>query len=562
MIGLAATPDEMDVAREFFELFKTPWEPAVPGRVYPVVLAAGAPIEGLRAHLFVIYGSGEHPADRKAGCRSTRHGGRLDVRWGASTFPVYRGAARFEAPGEAPTITVAAAAPPASLAYQRRLGDAMVHRIGYDLFAEIRYLLGQGQPAAQALTPTLELHIALLRHVLSGSGIAFLEIPPAPPGHDFICCLTHDIDFYGIRRHAFDRTMAGFLLRASLGTLLDLARGRRSMAEALTNWRAVCALPFVFLGLLADPWRPFEHYAGADPDPRSTFFLIPFKHRPGQAPDGAVHRWRAAPYEIRDIEPDLARITGRGVELAIHGIDAWRNADAGREERRQLTPVTGQTIVGVRMHWLYYAADSPGRLEAAGFDYDSTCGYNDAVGYRAGTLQAFRPPGAATLMELPLVIMDSALFSSARMALDRTAAARLYGQIVAQARRFGGALVVNWHDRSLAAERLWGASYGDLLREIARRDRAWFTTAGGAVRWFRWRRSITFHRDERSLDRLRVAAPPGRDPGGVIRLHRPGPPPAIVDLPLAGGHAIEVDVGNGPGDGGVWSPPSRLTASR
>ena len=30
-------------------------------------------------------------------------------------------------------------------------------------------------------------------------------------------------------------------------------------------------------------------------------------------------------------------------------------------------------------------------LDEAGFEYDSTVGYNDAVGYRAGTSQVFRP---------------------------------------------------------------------------------------------------------------------------------------------------------------------------
>jgi hypothetical protein len=543
MIGLTVTPADTDIAREFFELFKTPWEPAVPERVYPVVLSAGAPIDHLRASVFVIYGSGTHPADRISVPAAIPARGPLEVRWGASTFPLYGGAALFEAAAQ-PSITLAGN-PAASLAYHRDLGDAVVCRIGYDLFGEIRSLLREGQPAVHALTPTLELHIALLRQVLSDCGIVFVEIPPAPHGHDFICCLTHDIDFYGLRPHALDRTMGGFLLRASLGTLADLLRGRRSPAEALTNWRAVCALPLVFLGLRPDPWRPFEHYASADLDRRSTFFLIPFKHRPGRAPDGTIHPWRAAAYQIRDIGADLERAAGRGVELAIHGIDAWRDADAGREELRQLTAMTGQTTTGARMHWLYYDADSPARLEAAGFDYDSTCGYNDAVGYRAGTLQAFRPPGAATLLELPLAIMDSALFSSTRMALDRTAAARLYDHIVEQARRFGGALVVNWHDRSLAPERLWGASYGDLLRDIARRDRAWFTTAGGAVQWFRWRRSITFDRGVRSPDRVRVAAPPSSILGGVIRIHRPAQPGATtVDLPLSGGHAVEIDVGH------------------
>ena len=40
MIGVAASADRIEVVNEFFELFKTPWEPFVPGKRYPVVLIA------------------------------------------------------------------------------------------------------------------------------------------------------------------------------------------------------------------------------------------------------------------------------------------------------------------------------------------------------------------------------------------------------------------------------------------------------------------------------------------------------------------------------------------
>ncbi len=41
------------------------------------------------------------------------------------------------------------------------------------------------------------------------------------------------------------------------------------------------------------------------------------------------------------------------------------------------------------MHWLYWAEKLAQALEKAGFEYDSTFGYNDAIGFRAGTTQAF-----------------------------------------------------------------------------------------------------------------------------------------------------------------------------
>ncbi|MGH9200407.1 MAG: hypothetical protein ACRD2A_04135, partial [Vicinamibacterales bacterium] len=407
--------------------------------------------------------------------------------------------------------------------YRYQSGRQVVRRIGYDLFGEIGLLLTQGQPASNALAPTLELHIALLRHFLAESGVSFVEIPPCPAGYDFICCLTHDLDFFGLRRHGFDRTLRGFIARASVGTLADLARGRRTFGEAARNWLALVSLPLVFLGLARDPWRPFADYARVEDGRRSTFFLVPFKERPGVAPDGTVDSRRAVAYDVTEIGDEAKQAAADGSELAVHGIDAWRDSRAGQAEMTQLISVTGQKTVGVRMHWLYFGGDSPKRLEEAGFDYDSTWGYNDAVGFRAGTSQVFRLAGTERLLELPLLIMDSALFYPGRMGLSREAALDRCRRIVADVRRFGGTLVINWHDRSLAPERLWAKSYQALLNELETGNRTWLATAGEAVDWFRWRRSVRFTQ-EAGADEVTVSAPAASTvlPAGTISIHRPG----------------------------------------
>jgi hypothetical protein len=232
------------------------------------------------------------------------------------------------------------------------------------------------------------------------------------------------------------------------------------------------------------------------------------------------HPSRAVPYQVSEIRNQVTAMAARGNEVAVHGIDAWRDAGAGRTELGEVTSVTGQTTTGVRMHWLYFDRRAPERLEEAGFGYDATCGYNDAVGYRAGTSQVFRLPGTAALLELPLSIMDSALFYPKRMALTRTAALQACAAIVTHARRFGGTIVINWHDRSLSPERLWEAPYRELLDDVGSGDRAWFATAGEAVEWFRWRRSIRFVARPGTIN---VTAPIRRDglPGGLITVHKP-----------------------------------------
>ena len=70
--------------------------------------------------------------------------------------------------------------------------------------------------------------------------------------------------------------------------------------------------------------------------------------------------------------------------------------------------VTGESSIGVRIHWLLRDENTFPALEEAGFAYDSTVGYNETIGYRSGTTQVFRPAGVRSLLELPLHDQDGA----------------------------------------------------------------------------------------------------------------------------------------------------------
>jgi len=537
MIGVALAPRDLAVAREFFELFKTAWEPVVSGKKYRVVIMTSGVSADVNADVMIIYSSRAEDIDRTLGL-AVEASIAPDVRWDGQTLPIYGRAATFGVMPGARLTTDGKAAE-----CRRRVAAGSIHRIGYDLFSEIAHLLTSGQPASHATTPTLELHIAFLRRSLVDAGVAFVEVPPRPQGYQFTCCLTHDIDFYGIRRHAFDRTLAGFVARASVGTLIDLCTGRRSFAQAIRNWGALLSLPFVFTGVMPDFWRPFENYAHADGGRKSTFFLIPFRARPGIGPDGSVEATRAVGYQASEIRQDAQAVAGRGSELAVHGIDAWRDAESGRAEMAELTSLTNRKSAGVRMHWLYFSPESPRRLEAAGYEYDSTWGYNETIGYRAGTSQVFRLADSQNLMELPLSIMDSALLFSGRLGLTPAEALDRCRPVVDNARRFGGTLVVNWHDRSLVPERLWDDVYRELLHAIGTSN-VWFATAQEAVDWFRWRRSIRFSEDGSVFAGDRTNDGRATIPPAVLRVHRPGGSgeATFEEFCISGGESLAVAV--------------------
>jgi hypothetical protein len=490
MIGVIADPSEHDVVREFFELFKTPWEFYRSDRRYEVLLSAGdGQVDGAAKVVFFYAGRKIRFDDEHNIQTGPQRRGICILNYRGNRIPIYGDTVRF--PGRGNGVLMEEDTHE-SAAYLDRSAQRALARIGYDLFGEVRKLLTVGQPLANANMPALELHIAFLRDLITGCGVPLIEVPPVPCGYPFIACLTHDVDNPSIRQHKWDHTMFGFLYRAMFGSLGNFLRERIRIRSLLTNWVTALKLPFVHMGLAKDFWCGFDdRYLELEKGLNSTFFVIPFKSDPGKNSSGQAPMFRAARYGAEDIADTIRKLMIAGSEVGLHGIDAWIDSTRGLAELEEIRRLTGLSEIGVRMHWLYYDQQSPVNLEKAEAAYDSTIGYNETVGYRAGATQAYKPLTATRLLELPMHVMDTALFYPAYLDLSPQKASTLLGQMVDNVGWFGGCLTINWHDRSLSPERLWHACYRDLVQDLRSRG-AWFSTAGQAISWFRKRRSVVF----------------------------------------------------------------------
>jgi hypothetical protein len=521
LIGVIADSADHAVAREFFELFKTPWEFYRSDRHYDVVLSAGDGQPDTAAELVLHYAGRRLHIDHTQRIHDGRKG-RADCSFSyqGSRIPIYGDAITFPEKGNSRLTDQNSQE---SAAYLENSGNKVLARIGYDLFGEVRTLLTVGQPPVNASVPALELHIALLRDLIVECGIPLAEIPPVPDGYQFVACLTHDVDHPAIRQHKLDRTTFGFLYRATLGSLSKLICGHMTVQNLLRNWTAALKLPFVQMGVAKDFWREFaDRYLQMEKGLHSTFFVIPFSGQPGRKSDGAAPAMRAARYGAQDIADAIRKLAAAGCEVGLHGIDAWLDSAKGRQELQQIRNITSGSEIGVRMHWLYFDQQSPLVLEQAGAAYDSTSGYNGTVGYRAGTTQVFKPLGVTQLLELPLHVMDTALFYPSHLALSARQAKALLAPMFENAARFGGTLTVNWHDRSLAPERLWGECYRELIQDMQNRG-AWFATAGQATAWFRKRRAAEFEMTatDPGAIRAKAAMELGDNlPGLRLRVHK------------------------------------------
>ncbi len=549
MIGVLCKVSERETAQEYFELFKTPWEFFKEGRKYEIVVSTLSDTPALHARLVILYSSNPTEFDKQKGlCLEPAATNQLTMD-NEMGLPIYgkltniRGKGRHLIQDKSKNETYA-------LGFSSLQREIL--RVGYDLFQEIAFLLSDGQAIAYAPIPTLEFHISLLRSWIVNSGIPLAEIPPIPLNHKFIVCLTHDVDFGGIRQHKFDHTMWGFVNRALVGSFFGFFKGTCSFFRLMKNWIAVLSLPLIYAGIIKDFWVNFEKYIEIEKDFSSTFFLIPFKNRTGEKIKGRFSAWRATRYDIDDVREQLKNLIHQGFEIGLHGIDAWHDVDKGKEEMSRIVKATGQERIGVRMHWLCFDRHSPKILDRVGFDYDSTFGYNEAIGYRAGTTQVFRPQGVSRLLELPLHIQDITLFYPKRMGLTSAKAWNLCNTVLNIAARFGGVVTVLWHERSLVSDRFWDKFYIRLLQEF-RSQGAWFGTASQVVLWFRQRRSVIFEDcifiGNTMRLRLRYEGTCS-EPRMILRVHRlvkdgdvqSSTQPSYIDLPYAGESTVDIPI--------------------
>jgi hypothetical protein len=149
----------------------------------------------------------------------------------------------------------------------------------------------------------------------------------------------------------------------------------------------------------------------------------------------------------------VERLREHGVETGIHpGYYAYRDVETLRDEVQRIRRVLGDGPLGGRQHYLRWCPATWLDWEACGLVYDSTVGYADRIGFRAGTCVPYRPwllwlDREASVVEVPLLVMDCTLFEY--MALSPEQALDQITPLLARSRLVGGVFSVLWHNTRL-----------------------------------------------------------------------------------------------------------------
>lgn len=285
--------------------------------------------------------------------------------------------------------------------------------------------------------------------------------PPTYRGGRFAVALTHDVDV------PWRWTRIG--VRGAAARLKGHALARR-VEPALHEARGLARVPLHKLRGTDPNWRFAEIAAEENAhDARSTFFLMAGH---GHRADGA------APEAYDRLRPQLVEtLLATGSEVGLHGSYlAAEDLDRLARERLLLAQLDGP-LIGHRYHYLRV---DPHRnlapLAGIGFRYDTSLGFPDALGFRAGIAHPFRPwdftvDRPANLVEVPLAVMDATLAEERYAALSAAEAKPRVLALLDWAAEHGGAFSILWHPERFdgPSARGWDRLYFELIEAVRER---------------------------------------------------------------------------------------------
>ena len=302
--------------------------------------------------------------------------------------------------------------------------------------------------------------------------------PPWPKGARFAAMLSHDVD------------------EVRYGSVRE---GLRLLALAPRSYAVRAGVTQVARGLATrgkDPYWNFERWLDAEDRlgfTSSFYFCAP---RPARRHEYDARYRMEDPIQFeraRGTVRELMRLLGeRGRDVGLHGSYLSHvSADDLAAQRAQIEAASGVKAGGTRQHFLRFdVARTFAAQEAAGFDHDSTLGYNEALGFRAGIAAPFHPWNASTraphrLLELPLTVMDGTLFRT--LGLTGEAAAERVRSHLDTVEAVGGLAVLLWHPNSADEAHYpgWWQAWTAALDHLKDRG-AWVTHGRAITEW--WRR--------------------------------------------------------------------------
>jgi hypothetical protein len=316
-----------------------------------------------------------------------------------------------------------------------------------DLVDEVSSVL-RGSKPKDSRTPWLEVRIKRLladarERSLESSG-SFVRKARWPNASPTAVCLTHDVD-------NISRPMEHILKVRDRFSKKDLEKAQKGLLSLYDN-----------IELIAEK--------EADSGFHSSFYFL------------------SSNYPLDQVKVTARKLHRRGWEMGLHGdFGTYDSLVEMRKAVRRFTDGIGLKPRGLREHYLKFDFAKSWRvMEGAGFDYDTTVGNNDKLGFRLGLATPFHPPdekwGPMRMLELPLSLMDTTLWGY----LKKSEEEGLHDvtDFMHMVRDVEGLFTLLWHQEAVRMR--GGRVYWRILRQV-RRSGCFVGSGAEIARWWRAR---------------------------------------------------------------------------
>jgi len=308
------------------------------------------------------------------------------------------------------------------------------------------------------------------------------EMPTWPQNKEFAVCLTHDVDY--VTKYSVTQAV-----RKGINRVLASESTRRKIHFSLKCfYDSVNSL--MYSG--QDPFHTYERWMEIEDryGAKSTFFFMAGNTKNRHRTDHAYKltdsvEFQGQPMSVQDM---INILNDNGFEIGLHPTwYTYNDPDQLVNQKNKLEDVINEEVRSVRQHNLHYdIQQTPKAHSQAGFDFDSTIGFNNNVGFRYGTshpwkLYDLEDETPLNVIEIPLIAQDVTLFRNRDLNLNKEIALEYMDMLSSRVKQVGGVFTLSWHPNTIEND-LYVDTYIETLEMLSDKG-AWFGTMSEIGDW-------------------------------------------------------------------------------
>ena len=158
-------------------------------------------------------------------------------------------------------------------------------------------------------------------------------------------------------------------------------------------------------------------------------------------------------YPLGELREAVTQLSEMGWDIGLHGdFGTHDSLDEMARSLERFRSALGFRPRGVREHFLRFDPSKTWDVVSeAGFDYDTTVGNNDRLGFKVGLATPFHPPDAewraSRIVEIPLSLMDTTLWGYLKK--DEESGHAEIRRMVDRVKDVGGLFTLLWHQEAV-----------------------------------------------------------------------------------------------------------------